>query len=389
MKKLVKKILPPTALSFARDNARRIAGICGNKPGVGTQILSDAKRQIFFGYYDVTPFSNDGKLILAMRAPAENISPHDTQPELELGFFDLSQKPLRFQCFAKTSTWNWQQGCRLQWLSEDSVIYNTAHGAVIQNIYSDNILKKFAHPIYAIDHQRHYALTLNFSRLHQLRRGYGYSNISSAVDGVGRIDLRTGEEKQILNMSDFRPADGPQYYLNHLTFNPSGTRFVVFHIAAGAKRAVRLYTANSDGSGLYALTPDIAPSHYTWMDDENILVTGTKDRKIVYAALQDKSQNFKILQPTQLNEDGHPSLLHNGIILSDTYPDIMGRQKLFLYHPETGKKETLASFYSPLEFSGEVRCDLHPRLSPAQDKIAVDMVHKGRRALCIIRLRRV
>jgi hypothetical protein len=396
LKALIKKIVPSSFVGAARTGARYV-GICLSRPPQDAQIFSDPAGQIFFGYYDVSPQKSDNSILLAMRAPAENTSPHEAHPELEVGYFDLKQGKQGLRSFGKTTTWNWQQGCRLQWFDEEAetVIYNTAQGAVVQNIHSGKIIRTYERQIYALDHQRRFALSLDFARLHQFRRGYGYSNISANGVGITRIDLHDGELKEIFTLdqiSNFDPLPemtGASHYINHLSFNPSGTRLMLFHIwTDGAARSLRLLTAAPDGSALHSPCPDIKPSHYSWMDDEQLLITGTKEGKVAYATVHDKRGTHEVIESPHLNQDGHPSLLKDGTILSDTYPDIFGRQKVFLYHPESGKSETLASFYSPHNFNGEMRCDLHPRLSPAQDKICVDIVHNGRRAMCLIPLRR-
>lgn len=396
MKTLLKKIVPSSLIEATRTGARH-AGMCFSCPPQDAKIFSDPAGQIFFGYYDVSPLNSDNSILLVMRAPAENTSPHETHPELEVGYFDPTQTKPEFRSFGKTTTWNWQQGCRLQWLDEKSetVIYNTAQGAVAQNIRNGKIIRTYEYQIYALDHQRRFALSLDFSRLHQFRRGYGYNNITSNSAGVVRIDLNNGEAKNILTLDqikNFNPLpgmNGASHYVNHLTFNPSGTRFMLFHIwTDGTSRSLRLLTGQPDGSALCSPCPDIKPSHYSWMDDEQLLITGTKDGKVVYATVHDKNGTHEVIDSLHLNQDGHPSLLEDGTILSDTYPDILGRQKVFLYHPESGKAETRAIFYSPYNFNGEMRCDLHPRLSPAQDKICVDIVHHGRRAICLIPARR-
>lgn len=396
MKNILQKILPAPVVDFTRTSAR-LAGACFSCHPHDAQVFSDPSGQIFFGYYDVSPLNGNNSVLLAMRAPAENISPHEAHPELEVGYFDLTRNDPEFHALGHTTTWNWQQGCRLQWFDEkeETVIYNTAQGAIIQNIRNAKTVGTYGRRIYALDHQRRFALGLDFARLHQFRRGYGYSNIPSSNAGITRTDLNGGEIKEILTLDQIRnfsplpEMNGASHYINHLAFNPSGTRFMFFHIwTDGKSRSLRLVTAALDGSNLNFPCPDIKPSHYTWMDDEQLLITGTKDGKIVYATVQDKNSAYEIIESAHLNQDGHPSLLKNGTILSDTYPDIFGRQKVFLYRPENDKAEMLATFHSPNNFSGEMRCDLHPRLSLAQDKICVDIVRNGRRAMCLISARR-
>jgi Tol biopolymer transport system component len=68
---------------------------------------------------------------------------------------------------------------------------------------------------------------------------------------------------------------------------------------------------------------------------------------------------------------------NNDWILNDTYPQGLGRlQELYLYHVPTGRKVTLGRFHEPIEYTGEWRCDLHPRFSPDGKFVIFDSTHE-------------
>ena len=67
-------------------------------------------------------------------------------------------------------------------------------------------------------------------------------------------------------------------------------------------------------------------------------------------------------------------------ILNDTYP--MGKerlQELYLFHIPSGRKVTLGKFHAPSRFTGEWRCDLHPRCNQQGTQVFFDSTHEGGR----------
>src|SRR5699024_1392506 len=146
---------------------------------------------------------------------------------------------------ASTSTWNVQQGAMLQWLGPDfneKIIYNDfrdgQYCSVILNIRTkkERIIEK---PIYSLTEDGKYALTLDFSRLHRLREGYGYSNKEETTKNekipnapaIWKVDIENNKSTPILSYSDFynfETADSmhdAEQKVNHIMINPSGTRF--------------------------------------------------------------------------------------------------------------------------------------------------------------------
>ena len=68
----------------------------------------------FFGYYDKSPWSADGRYLLAMENAFADRNPTLSDP-LTVGVIDLEEER-RFEPLAKTLAWNWQQGCMLKWM---------------------------------------------------------------------------------------------------------------------------------------------------------------------------------------------------------------------------------------------------------------------------------
>ena len=77
-------------------------------------------------------------------------------------------------------------------------------------------------------------------------------------------------------------------------------------------------------------------------------------------------------------EDGHCTYLSDKRwILNDTYPDRERFQHVHLFDTVTGTKIPLADLHSPFPYTGEWRCDTHPRSSADGTKIVVDSPHGG------------
>lgn len=371
--------------------------------------LSSINCHTFFGYYDINPFSSTEDNILAMRVDSELSSPKPGRLA-ELGYFKLNDNNHDFISFASTQTWNWQQGCRLQWYTQNNdktVLFNTMiadhYGAVVMEPESGIINQQIDYPLYHVEKTGKWGLSLNFSRLHRLRPGYGYAvlhdetenELCPANDGVWLIDIRNNKSKLLFSLAEL-PKISPhesmseaQHYINHLCFNPSGSAFMFFHLWVDTdnRRHSRLFVSDTDGSSLKLLVNTGHVSHYTWFSDEKLLVTTyvTKNRQLRYV-IYDIHQGFdSIIGINNLTFDGHPSFFREGnFIVTDTYPDEYRDQKLLLFNTEKEQVKVIDRFNSPIEFKGELRCDLHPRISPSGTKICIDMPEVNLRVMKII-----
>lgn len=375
--------------------------------GTITQFIEhgDADHHVFFGYYDLTPFGNND-LLLATRTSLQNKTPTPDR-RMEIGYYKLNEEPDSFHQVGVTTTWCWQQGCRLQWYSQDSkyILYNKIvdgkYGCVIQDIESRQIIRLIHRPIYSISNDGNWGLSLNFSRLQRLRPGYGYVNfpdytkgqLSPENDGIWRIEMKTGKQVMLFSISEICRFDplptmyDAEHYFNHIQFNPSGNRFLFFHIWLNkGNRFSRLITCNIDGSRMYPLINEGHVSHYNWKSNSEIIAYSTHQKTgSFYHIYKDQTENVEVLAPDILDRDGHPSFSPDGnYLLTDTYPDKYGEQHLLLYNIEKQQIDCIGSYYRPVKFIGEQRCDLHPRWSPEGNMICYDSSHRNLRKMCVI-----
>ncbi len=364
--------------------------------------------EYFFGYYDKSPWDMTDRYMLCLGARSTWKSPAPNEPA-QIILIDTHNNN-SYRILAQTYAWNVQQGCMLQWLGPDysnHIIYNDFRNgqycSVILNIKT-NEEKVISMPIYSVSQDGKFALTLDFSRLHRMRKGYGYSNLPDYTEGdkcpdkpcIWYIDLESGQVEPILKYTDFaqfepRPEmSGAEHKVNHIMINPSGNRFMVLHRwIKGSKKYTRLITANIDGSDMYNLSDDDMVSHCCWKNDTEILAYARKnDFGDGYYLLRDKTDEYRKLWP-ELTRDGHPSYSPDGsMIVTDTYPDRKRIASIYIINQDTneerGKPEKLVSVFVPFKYDNDVRCDLHPRWNRRGNKICFDGVFEGKRGLYIV-----
>ncbi|MCD6289491.1 MAG: hypothetical protein J7M34_03235 [Anaerolineae bacterium] len=361
----------------------------------------------FFGYYDKTPWDATGRYLLAMRVAFIH-RPPTPEDIAVIGMIDL-ENGRRWKPLAETTTWNWQQGTHLQWLGsapDRLIIFNTrtrdGYKAVILDVHSGES-RLLPRPIYAVAPSGRRAVTLNFSRVHRTRPGYGYAGIpdpweheeAPAEDGIYYLDLDTGESRLIINLAQITEIeheasmDEAVHWFNHLQFNPSGTRFIFLHrwrLPGQPGWSTRLYTANPDGTGIVLLAREGLVSHFDWQDDEHILAWSRYQGEDHYHLYTDQSEEVQVIGADVLDRDGHCSYSPDRRwILTDAYPTPDHPERtLILYRPDTNTRIDIGRFYSPPELAGEIRCDLHPRWSRDGKQVCIDSAHEGERQMYVI-----
>lgn len=369
-------------------------------------------KEYFFGYYDKSPWDINDRYMLCLRANNtwDDVSPKE---KADIILIDTNKKyddPQRTKKIAETSTWNVQQGCMLQWLGSDfseRIIYNDfrdgRYVSVILNISTkeERIINA---PVYTVSADGKTALTLDFSRLYNLRPGYGYYNESEKTKNIAlpdatavwKINLETGEVTELFTYKDFarfqpRPEmkeKGSVHKVNHLMLSPNGQRcMVLYRWFVGKRKYTRLITFNIDGSDMYVLSDDDMVSHCFWKDDKYILAFENKKKfGIGYYIMEDRTQKYRQCW-RELTGDGHPSYSHDGkMIVTDSYPDRARIQYIRIMKDENSNPVTVAKVFSPFKYDNDTRCDLHPRWNRAGNKICFDSVFEGHRGLYYVEL---
>lgn len=376
---------------------------------------NDPNNEYFFGYYDKSPWDAAGRYMLCMRAK-DTWSEPDPKNETEILLIDTQDKNA-FRVLAKTHTWNVQQGCMAQWLGPDfssHILFNDMregkYCSVVMNVATreERVLPM---PVYTVSADGKTALTLDFSRLHNLRPGYGYSALREKTEGVAlpdetcvwKMDVETGKVVSLLKYTDFASFQprlemqeaGAVHKVNHLMLSPNGKRFVVlYRWFIGQRKYTRLITCNVDGTDMYVLCDDDMVSHCYWKDDEHIIAFENKHGEGTgYYLMKDKSQEYTHLWP-HLTNDGHPSYCptDNSLVVFDTYPSRSRVQEVKLGRDNDTKGDSvkvIARVFSPFKYDNDTRCDLHPRWSRDGKKVCFDSVFEGHRGLYVVNVEKI
>lgn len=372
----------------------------------------DQNHEYFFGYYDKSPWDITDRYMLCMRANDtwSDVSPKETADILLIDTEKNEGDKDRVKKIAETRAWNVQQSCMLQWLGPDfssRVLYNDYRdGKYVSVILTLATMeeKVILAPVYSVSVDGKFALTLDFSRLYNLRPGYGYYNVPEKTKDVAlpdttaiwRVDLETGEVTDLLKYTDFanfqpRPEikeEGSVHKVNHIMLSPNGKRFMVlYRWFCGQRKYTRLVTCNVDGTDMYVLSDDDMVSHCYWKNDSEILAfENKKSGGPGYYLMKDKTQEYIHCWP-QFSNDGHPSYSPDGsMIVTDSYPDRARVASINLMDGDEKKKEntTIARVFAPFKYDNDTRCDLHPRWNHAGDKICFDSIFEGHRGLYIV-----
>jgi hypothetical protein len=407
---------------------------CNNAPvgqekegadSVVAQAITSGEKQHWFGYYDKWQIDPSGRYALGAEVDTffRSPTPADT---LRVGLIDL-ENGNAWREIGTSTAWGWQQGCMLQWIpgSDREVIWND-HGpeGFISRIYNVQTgeTRTLPRAVYTLSPDGSFALCVDFDRLQFFRPGYGYPakelvtgwKKAPADAGIYKMDLQTGESEMIISYAQIAPlarergsAAGNFHWFNHLLVNPAGTRFIFLNrsrpVASPEEMSAyrkehaeelkqlgydghwitRALTAGTDGGDLYALNDSGHFSHFIWKGDDAICAWASPDDmdKDAFYVFQDKSKNYEQVGEGVMIRNGHNTYVPNTNyewILNDTYPVGEERlQELYLFHVPTGRKVTLGHFHEPGQFTGEWRCDLHPRCDQQGRRVFFDSTHAG------------
>lgn len=383
-----------------------------------------------FGYYEKTPWSADGRHLLALETPFAGRNPEPGE-HATVGLIDLADDD-RFIGLDRVTQWSWQQGNMLQWLGSDpnrKIIYNRTSDsdgrpvACIRDIESGDV-RTLDDSIYAVTPDGATAVTLDFHRLQWLRPGYGYVSAAGAKpqhpvpadSGIVRVDITSGKSELLLSIRDvaeFEPVperrDCP-HWVNHLQFNTAGTWLSFLHRwqpddPALQNRGLRtrlMAFQLDDPSTLRTLCDARYFSHYDWRDDTSILGWANAPLGPSGEDSQGHEKHFYLfhldgtrsdpIAPDAMPIDGHcsysPASTPSGPrrwVLNDGYEDGRWYRTLYLWDTRTGERHDLVRVLAqPKEWPREARCDLHPRWNRDGTQVCIDSAHEGTRQMYVL-----
>lgn len=364
----------------------------------------------WFAYYDKLQFSPDNRYVLGNEVSFEHRSP-TAEDVIKVGMVDL-QDGDKWTELGESRAWNWQQGCMLQWVpgTESTVMWNDrVDGQFVCHLLDVKTGKKrtLPHPIYNLSPDGKWGISPDFRRLNDTRPGYGYAGIvdpnrdklAPEDAGIWKINLETGKQELIITFAQAAAipyeggfSNGAKHWFNHLLFNQDGSRFIFLHRWRGDKEgksfSTRLFTAAADGSDLYDLDPLGKTSHFVWRDPQHVFAWAFHpshgDRFYLY---KDKTREVEVVGKDKMPVNGHNTYVpgtNNEWVLNDCYPNKQRMQIPYMYHIPTDRRVDLGQFYSPAFYTGEWRCDTHPRSSRDGKLVCIDSPHNHGRQMYLI-----
>ena len=374
---------------------------------VPTRQITHGPNKHWFGYYDKLQFDPSGRYVLSMEIDFENRPPLPDD-ELLIGMIDLQDND-RWIPLGTSKAWSWQQGCMLQFIpgSSSKIIWNDRqNNQFVSHVLDIHTREKrtLPFPIYTLSPDGETAMSVDFERINDLRRGYGYAGIpdpnaeeiAPSSAGIYRCNLSTGERKLVVSLADMMDetlpeSDDPAYtedyhsrhhWFNHLLFNTDGSRFIFLHRwKVSNKGKVRnfgtfMYTANPDGTDRRLVDPSGFTSHFIWRDPQHIMAwSHHESHGHAFYIFEDQAYDLpEGIGIEVMTKNGHNTYLpdHN-YVLNDTYPDKQTRrQTVYVFDVKRNRKMILGEFYLPPEYQGEWRTDTHPRFSPDGNRVVID-----------------
>ena len=251
-------------------------------------------KNYFFGYYDKSPLSLDGSKHLALEVDFLDHLP-TKKDEARIGYFDLKKNDNIFYYITTTKTFNWQQGCMLQWFGDknNQIIYNDlVDNKFVSIIYDIKTKEKTILPmaIYTLSSDNKFALCIDNERHYFIRRGYSYDGVSNddknkdivENDGIFLLDIENQDVKKVIDMNEMiknKPLANMKdgiHYLEHLMISVDNKKVAFFHrwklIDGGIH--TRLYTAKIDGRDIFLINDSGRMSHFCWNYNNQIFGWG-------------------------------------------------------------------------------------------------------------------
>ena len=367
------------------------------------------RKNCFFGFHDLDPFSADDKCVLSNRLTIPLRMP-TKDDVLEVGMWagpDFGE----WTKIGETRAWNYHKGCRLQWAGRGRCIYNVADGSRVKSEMVDvasRESRRIDWPIDSVSPDGRFATSFSYERLQQFMPGYGYvygdadsflGELAPASTGLFLVDLEGNSRTLLVDLAElaaFRhEADmgDAHHFVTHTEFSHDG-RYVAFlhRWYKGVRRKTRLIVYDLHEKQMYVSPTTGMVSHYCWNNANGIVaycrIDDVDSHVYFYGPAMDR---YKRCGYPKLNSDGHHHFVTDNEFVVDTYPDKYRHARIYKVNVETDEVCLLANVRSYKKFASPTiykhwSCDLHPRCSSDGKWLCFDSVFPGERSLCIMRL---
>lgn len=401
------------AIKFAIRNLYQLAFDMLPKPKDYSINAIDAKGGYFFGFHDRTPFSTDETRVLAHHTNIPVRMPKDGEM-LGVGYFDFTKDGQMgdYHQLGESNAWNYHKGCRLQWLDEGHIIYNSKEGtqpvAVVKTMNGDTV-KTLPMAIDTVSEDGKWATAFSYERLHVLMPGYGYEAVQDGgclqenapeSTGLYLMNIETGDLQMVASLAALCqsvPGESVadlKHFVTHTEFSKDGRYVSFLHRWIGndyRRRFSRMGVYDRTNGKLLFLDTTGMVSHYVWNHRNEIVAYCSVKEGDAHVCFNVEKGTYAPVCLNQLNVDGHQSMVNDDVFVTDTYPDRRRMASLHKVNMKEGVYERIAYLYSPKKFQTKdfhkhIACDLHPRMSPSKRFVCFDSVYTGERSLCVMRM---
>ena len=267
-------------------------------------------------------------------------------------------------------------------------------------------------------------------------------------DGVFCVDLENGNVTRIIDINDVIKFDFEEvfnkskHWLEHIMISPDGSKITFLHrFSFGDGYKTRICISDINGENLQVIPGyhNKEWSHFGWKGDKEFCIytvdngefavkytekvmqnNALKVKESSNKNIKDKCKDFikeilpqvvkdriigrkkyyqhyvenesglftlqDIYDGYLLNIDGHPSFTKDGkYMITDSYPDERGYQRLIIYNTINKKGIIIGKFYAAFK-GNPASCDLHPKLCFNDNYIVVDTAYSGKHRMNVLKI---
>ena len=355
------------------------------------------RNNAFFGFHDKDPWSADKRALLAHEYEGvgnEEISPSSS---INIVLF-YGENWLEKLLIGSSSAWNWQQGSELQWIDNETIVFNDfIDGRLSAKSVNVKTLKNdiFKYPVSAVNSSKEIFASTCFESFAREMPGYGYHfddrrKSPNKPTELYLISLKTKKILAAIDMSYFSSNISIESgCLSHVQFSEDG-RFCAF-LVRRQRFGVRLYSemwvfdTSSWAATLWNVPFGGMVSHFCFIDHNILAYASDTTQTDGFFEVSIISREVRNVSKMYSDRDGHPSY-RGGCLSFDTYPDGSRHKKLFIRQLGEARAKEVGSVFLPFEFDGINRVDLHPRVRSDGKFVCVDCVSNGVRSICTVDL---
>ncbi len=354
---------------------------CKLEKGISITKVGSISDENFFGYYNKSPTSEDGNILLTH-------SLINDECFISIVHMNDIEKIIPI---VKTKAFNFQQGSMLQWIDNESFIFNDFKNnnliARTYDIFGNNI-HNFVDPVEEVSHKGDFYLSIDFNSLTENKSEYGYSKLCSRLKllpnqkkGIVHCDINTKISHLIVSKVELRELNNniniDYDEINHLMISPDDGSFIfIYRYYFKGKRKSMLYCYDLQTKKIKLIASGII-SHFCWFDSDNIFIWLNNTKNEGYCLFNIKNESWKNILNTT---DGHPTMLNESTVISDSYPSMFA--EIHLYSIFGTNIDNIAKISSKPNFNSDLRCDLHPRVF--KNTISIDSDFSGKRSQYLI-----